>query len=418
MLALQRANTILRLMMEQALKKATSLLKNAVTEHGILASTIEADNYKRIWARDGVLAGIAGILLNNDEIIEGLRRTLITLSEYQHQLGIIPSNVSLNKNGADCSFGSIAGRVDATCWYIIGACLYLKKYPNYEKKEWLKEHIDKALLTLSYWEFNAKGLLYLSTSGNWADEYPVKGHTLYDNLLRLWGLRLYQDVFGNDETAENLHFIKEKIRINFWPEEINSTSKYVYHPRLFINSSRKKLNHWLCYLAPEGFNTTFDAAGNGLALLLNIGDEEKTDTVCNYLSSMFSYLGSELIPAFWPPIHPVDDDWSAIANNYSFDFKNNPYHFHNGGIWPVWMGLLALGLGQHGKKDLTKKILNAYFKIETPENILFHEYISSDEMKLCGKKQLCYSASGLVFMVKALEGKDTPNFNNLVGLIL
>lgn len=389
--------------MQQALNKAISLLENAVTEYGIIASTIEADNYKRVWARDGVVAGVAGILLNNEKIIEGLKRTVITLSNYQHELGMIPSNVLVKKDGVDCSFGSIAGRVDATCWYIVGACLFLKKYPDYEKKYWLKEHIDKALLTLSYWEFNAKGLLYLPTSGNWADEYPVKGHTLYDNLLRLWGMRLYRNIFGNKEAVKRLNIIEEKIRINFWPEKINIDSKQVYHPRLFENTTKKRLNNWLCYLAPEGFNTTFDAAGNALALLLNIGDEEKTETLCHYISSIFSYLGKSLVPAFWPPIHPGDEGWASIANNYSFDFKNNPYHFHNGGIWPVWMGLIALGLGHHGKRDLAEKILTDYLKIETPENIGFYEYISANEMKPSGKMPLCYSASGLVFMFKALE---------------
>ena len=38
----------------------------------------------------------------------------------------------VKKDGADYSLGGIAGRVDATCWYVVGACLYLKKYPNFE----------------------------------------------------------------------------------------------------------------------------------------------------------------------------------------------------------------------------------------------------------------------------------------------
>ena len=393
-------------MKEIALNRAVALLENAVGEHGILASTIEADNYKRVWARDGIVAGVAGVLLDNEKIIEGLKKTIITLSKYQHKLGMIPSNVLVKKNGADFSLGSIAGRVDATCWYIVGACLYLKKHPGFEKKDWLKTHLEKALLTLSYWEFNAKGLLYVPTSGNWADEYPVKGHTLYDNLLRLWGLRLYQNIFGDKKKEELLNFIEEKIKINFWPEQKNIGSKYVYHPRLFKNTTKKKLRHWLCYLAPEGFNTTFDAAGNALALLLNIGCEEKTETLCNYLKSVYSYLGKNLVPAFWPPIHPGDNDWPSIANNYSFDFKNHPYHFHNGGIWPVWMGLLSLGLSVNQKKEFSKKILTDYLKTEMPEKIEFYEYISSDKMQPGGKKPLCYSAAGLVFMATALQEND------------
>lgn len=391
--------------MEEALKKAINLLEKAVSEHGILASTIEADNYKRVWSRDGIVAGIAGLLLKNDKIIDGLNRTINTLSKFQHELGIIPSNVLVKKDGtADVSHGSIAGRVDATCWYIIGACLYLKAKPSKEHKERLKIHLDKAVQTLSYWEFNAKGLLYVPTSGNWADEYPVKGHTLYDNLLRLWGLKLYTNIYKIEESTVQLPLIEEKIKTNFWPDAAHTHSPFVYHPRLFESATKNKLNHWLCYIAPEGFNTTFDAAGNGLALLLGIGNEKQTASICHYLSAIFSYLGESLIPAFWPPIHPGDAEWNAIRNNYSFEFKNHPYHFHNGGIWPVWMGLLSLGLSHQNQQQLCEKILSSYLKIETPENIQFYEYINSSDLKPGGKKPLCYSASGLIFMVKAIEG--------------
>ena len=116
--------------MQTVLDKATILLENAVNEYGILASTVDADNYKRVWARDGIVAGIAGILLDNEKIMEGLKRTIETLTNHQHELGIIPSNVLVKPNGADCSFGSLAGRVDATCWYIIGAWSLLIQDPD------------------------------------------------------------------------------------------------------------------------------------------------------------------------------------------------------------------------------------------------------------------------------------------------
>lgn len=385
------------------LSQATHLLESACSEHGILASTIEADNYRRVWSRDGIVAGIAGLLLDNSTIIDGLRRTLLTLSNWQHELGIIPSNVLVQKGGADVSHGSIAGRVDATCWYIVGACLFLKKRPNDGLRESLHENLKKALHCLRYWEFNAKGLLYLPTSGNWADEYPVKGHTLYDNLIRLWGLRLYREVFGEDEHSAFLPKIEEKIKVNFWPIPENKNHKAKYHPRLFDEAADEDLSHWLCHLAPEGFSRTFDAAGVGLALLLNIGEEWQTKRVCDYLEAVFSEIKTEMAPAFWPPIRGGDEDWPSIANNYSFDFKNHPHHFHNGGIWPVWSGLLGLGLAARGKAKFAERMLDAYLKIEDPENIHFFEYISSDELKPGGKKPLCYSASGLVFMAKATE---------------
>lgn len=398
--------------MQTALTKASALLENACTEHGILASTADADNYRRVWARDGIVAGIAGLLLDNEKIIDGLRATLFTLSNRQHKLGMVPSNVLIENKTADLSFGSIAGRVDATCWFVVGACLFMKKRPKDGMREHLREHLKKALLTLHYWEFNAGGLLYVPTSGNWADEYPVKGHTLFDNMLRLWGLRLYREVFGEDEFTDQLPHIEAKIWTNFWPTAANIESAMVYHPRLFRSTAEAGPRHWLCYLAPEGFNRTFDAAGNGLALLLGIGEPWQTDSVCNYLEEVFSEIKTPLAPAFWPPIRPGDEDWGSIANNYSYDFKNHPHRFHNGGIWPVWMGLLGMGLAAQGKPEFAQRMLDAYLQIERPDSIEFYEYISSDGLQPGGKKPLCYSAAGLVFLANAAAGKATILTNN------
>lgn len=384
--------------MKPPLTQAAQLLETACSPHGILASTIEADNYRRVWSRDGIVAGLAGLLLENETIIDGLRATLFTLTKWQHELGMVPSNVLVKKGGADVSFGSIAGRVDATCWYVVGACLFMKKRPRDGMREHLREHLKKALLALQYWEFNGNGLLYVPTSGNWADEYPVKGHTLYDNLLRMWGLRLYWEIFGEDEFTQHLPSIEEKVKVNFWPLAENKNSNAKYHPRLFDKAADADLKHWLCYLSPEKFSRTFDAAGVGLALLLGIGEAWQTEVVCEYLESIFSEIKTDMAPAFWPPIRPGDEDWPSIANNYSFDFKNHPHHFHNGGIWPVWTGLLGMGLAAQGKPEFAERMLAAYLKTEDPGDLKFYEYISSDELKPGGKKPLCYSASGLVFL--------------------
>jgi hypothetical protein len=46
------------------------------------------------------------------------------------------------------------------------------------------------LTSFEAWEFNNKGLLYVPLSGNWADEYITDGYVLYDQLLRVWALKV------------------------------------------------------------------------------------------------------------------------------------------------------------------------------------------------------------------------------------
>ncbi|MBK7466490.1 MAG: hypothetical protein IPJ43_06555 [Saprospiraceae bacterium] len=55
--------------------------------------------------------------------------------------------------------------------------------------ELLKPAIYKCLNVLEIWEYNSRGLIYTPLGGNWADEYPTSGYTLYDNVLRYWALR-------------------------------------------------------------------------------------------------------------------------------------------------------------------------------------------------------------------------------------
>ena len=183
---------------------------------GLLASTVDADNYKRIWARDGIICGIAGLLADDTLVITGLKNTLITLAEHQHPLGMIPSNV-LPGNTNATSYGSLVGRIDANTWFVTGACLYYKNTRDETTWKTLQPALQKCRGYLKAIEFNARGWLYTPLSGNWADEYPIHGYTLYDNVLRIWGETLWARL--QNEPDESLQQLKEKTYNNFWPPE-------------------------------------------------------------------------------------------------------------------------------------------------------------------------------------------------------
>ena len=155
-------------------KDALALLHELITPYGFLASSIEADNYKRIWARDSIVCGIAGLWSEDEALIEGLSRSLQTLADYQHGTGMIPSNVLPTEE--DVSYGSLVGRIDATTWFILGACLYYKHTKNEAIWHQLKPAIEKARVYLKACEFNDRGWIYTPLSGNGADEYPIHGY--------------------------------------------------------------------------------------------------------------------------------------------------------------------------------------------------------------------------------------------------
>lgn len=386
--------------------QATALLRDACTSYGIWASPDDQENYGRVWGRDSVIAGIAGLLADDERVIQGLGDSITTLAEYQHPRGMIPSNVLPDDSNPEISYGTLAGRVDANTWFIIGTCLYLMRRPGGTLIEKLRPKMEQALELLDRWEFNAAGLLYTPISGNWADEYPIQGHTLYDNLLRLWALKLYNELFEDEKRQKQAREIEEKIRINFWPDTDRVGHPAIYHKRAFEDIAKSDHNHFACAVDPRGYDMHFDAAGNGLALLLGLASESQFKKILSYLKNIFRQVSTVLIPAFWPAITSEDSKWEDLKNNFNYNFKNYPHSYHNGGIWPVWMGFFALGASVTSNSDLPETLLRAWMKIEDPDNIKFSEYIASNTLKHGGKDRLCYSASGLIFLISAIR-KDS-----------
>lgn len=375
--------------------QAVSLLHQLTTPHGILASTIEADNYKRIWARDSMVCGIAGLWCNDEIVTEGFKKSLLVLAKSQNEWGMIPSNVMLN--GTDASFGSLVGRIDANTWFILGACLYYQQ--TWDEETWtiLKPTIEKCRNFLKATEFNNKGWIYTPLSGNWADEYPIHGYTLYDNVLRLWGEKEWLRLVGKDTSL--MESILKKTQVNFWPSK-DTEEKYIYQKPAFSKAVEQQPNHFSAFILPGKYDLRFDAAGNALALLFfGLNEPQRKE-----LSVFIKTLPQQLIPAFWPIVDKTSSDWNLLEGNYSFDFKNHPGDFHNGGIWPVWMGLFCMGLAKNGMNDVAIEIIHSFLKIvENNPHWKFQEYINSKIMTLGGKTQMGYTASGIVFMKLAMD---------------
>ena len=65
------------------LDEAIALPRSLSGPHGIHASQASMANYRAIFARDGVMAGVAGLLLGDERVCDGLARTLEGLRDTQ-----------------------------------------------------------------------------------------------------------------------------------------------------------------------------------------------------------------------------------------------------------------------------------------------------------------------------------------------
>jgi hypothetical protein len=385
---------------EILIQKALSLLHMNCTKFGILASHSDEENYKRIWARDCVIAGISGLYYNDEKIIDGLKMGLEFLGSNASIHGQIPSNVDPNTN--TISYGGLVGRIDATTWWLIGLFEYSKFTGSNELLKKFGKTILKAIRLLEIWEFNGAGLLYSPLGGNWADEYVTQGYTLYDNILYCKVLEEYGKISKKRAILNKYKKLRKKLEINYYLKKRNSSSKIekeLYHP-IAVLDNKFFAPYLVCSLGPNGVDHRFDMAGNGLALIFGYFPKSLFKRLVNFIQETSSKQGNYLLPVFSPIIFPENSDWNLLTNNYAHSFKNEPFNFHNGGCWPIWLGLLGMGVRKYGDQEISQNISNAlndFFSNETPNPFTFHEYIETQHFQEGGKGNLSYSAAGALF---------------------
>jgi GH15 family glucan-1,4-alpha-glucosidase len=372
--------------------KAIELLQKCSSSNGFLASAENTSNYKRVWARDGVICGLAALASGDEELIHTFENTLETLANNQHNNGTIPSNVLVTENQTELSYGGLAGRVDAVTWFVIGICQYAFYRKDSSFVEKYDSNIQKCLRLLEAWEFNNQHLVYVPLSGNWADEYITDGYVLYDQLLRIWALRSYNYFQKSDAITSKIQKIEHQIVVNFSPNVIVPK----YHERAY---NELQFNGFMpCSFSPAGYKTQFDAFANALVLLLNIGSDDFQNEIVKTFETIKNETDLKLIPAFWPPIQESDLDWNLLKNNCKYEFRNYPYEFHNGGSWSMVNGFYGLALLSKNQKENATQVLNSINRANEIENYSFFENFNTKTSKPNGVAFCAWSAAAAVFL--------------------
>jgi len=385
---------------EQAIK----VLENASSAFGISASADDMENYGHIWARDSAVAGLAIFAAELEDLYPVVEKSYRLLQKAAGENGQIPSNIKLDETGeiATVSFGGVAGRTDASFWWIIGSIHLLNQITNEDFKAQVEEQCKAIFKLADAWEFNGKKLMYVPMSSNWADEYITHGYVLYDQLLRYWALYLAAVYFKNESWRIKAEAVKSAIKQHFLMEIATEGS-------LFTFAQRKEMSDFdlskdfLASFSPGDRVEKFDAWSIALLLMLGIPSNGSILKIEEALKKIFSQTGNKGIPAFWPLIEE-GNLFDALQRNHSYRFKNIPGHFHNGGIWPVVNGFLVAGLGIAGLTKTAEMIKSAMedrlltHKEEKP----FSEYYDYYLGKPGGVQNLCFSASGFLLADSAL----------------
>ena len=407
----------------EAVKQATALVSKCISEHGFLASPTSNANYHRVWARDGMIIGLAALMTENGEMLASFRRTLETLAKFQGPHGEIPSNV--DPQGNRVSYGGMAGRVDADLWFLIGCGEYWEASSDDAFIEHMLPVIGKVIFLLGAWEFNNRGLLYVPATGDWSDEYVHNAYILYDQLLYLQAMRtvhhLRHRFVGSDDHVlrSKISQLKHMLQDNYWFAPEARIPDDVYHEILFEKgrkaAGRSTRRYWLPFFSPHGYGYRFDALANVLASLLDVSTPSRRESVDSYIEKNIVPDEIKLLPAFHPVIKPVDKDWEELQITFTYSFKNYPYEYHNGGLWPMITGFYVADLARRGQTGAAGEYLagihraNAMSMEGQPWS--FPEYVNGKDFLPGGNRNQGWSASAAIMGHYALQGRKVFNIH-------
>ncbi len=357
---------------------ARTLLRELCGPHGIRASSSTHANYGAVFARDGVMAGIAGLLLDDDTIASGLTRTLEHLRDLQGSEGQIASNYEV-RNGVPprVSFGSLVPRLDAPLWYLIGIGVGARAKtldPNL-----FRASVVAVVRLLDALEFNGRHLIYVPVGGDWADEYVYEGYVLHDQVLRAWALRLVADTYDEPAWRAKAGHIERAIIESFWTTDAVGRG----YP--------------LAAYSPTRTHDMFDLATSSLLALSGVAPDVGAATL-RWIANRFLARG-ELPPAFHPVIDEGHPDWSALRRYHLHGFRNLPHEYHNGGIWPIWLGWLGLALARHERRDDLDRLRTTLgARLGVAGRYRFEEFLHGLTGEPGGTAGMAYSATGVLML--------------------
>jgi GH15 family glucan-1,4-alpha-glucosidase len=358
--------------------EAVELLRALTGPDGIRASLSTTANYQAVFTRDAVMAGVAGLLAGDEAVAAGLVRTLTRLRELQGAEGQIASNYLVQADGAmRVSFGTLAPRIDSTTWYLVGIAV-ASRAGVLEPADF-RESARRVVRLLDALEYNGRHLIYIPAGGNWADEYIYDGYILYDQVLRAWALRMLAATFDERAWADKAELIDRTIADRYWP------------------AGAEDNGYPIAAFSPTTTREVFDLAACSL-LAVSGTASRLTSSTLDWIVARFLDR-DELPPAFHPVIDEDHPDWPALRRYHLHEFRNRPHEYHNGGIWPIWLGWLALGLARAGRTeplDRLRRLVDE--RTGGLDGFAFNEYLHGTTGQPGGVTKMAYSAAGLIFL--------------------
>lgn len=377
----------------QCRNEALRLLRENLTADGIMAArateAAEARRYTRVFGRDAAICALGMVASGDSELIEGARRSLLTLAEHQAENGQIPKYV--DPAVADSDFWYV-GCIDATLWWLIAVRFLAEHAPDTRFQDRVRGAVERALVWLHCQEHPRLKLLQQNEASDWADIMPRSGFVLYSNAL--W-YRVKRDYALAHQEETRHHF--EHLFFPF-SQEVPEYRRL----RLLGHYVRNRAENRDLYLSFVNFSfwgEEGDVFGNLLAVLFGLADDGHTNRI---LRSLREAHASEPYPvrAVTTPIRPHDPLWRDYMARHR---QNYAWQYHNGGCWPFIGGFLVLVLGTLGRSEEATEALYGLARANRVRDWEFNEWFHAQTGAPSGMAGQSWNAAMFILAQESLQ---------------
>ena len=395
-----------------AYEKALVSLRKCITPMGFSAASMPDnevtgtdENYNSVWARDGAITTINTLDVDDPDIVEAQRRTLITLFEHISPAGQLPANVRLLSHQPDYSgVGGICA-IDSNLWLIIAMYQFAVRREDNTLLEQYRHQLQRAMDWISAHDSNNDGLIEVPEASDWTDLFGRSYNVLYDEVLWFRANVCYArilELLGDREHAAHYHqwsqFIQGKIVRAFWPSSEHHSNHHTTEHKLTFADNQYSLGdarYLLAEITPFAFNWRCDVFGNVLAFLMGVIDAEKARTAFTF---MWGCGVNEPYPVsnLYPTVQHGDPDWRSY---YTVNLLNLPDHYHNGGIWPFVGGMWCRFIHRLGQHEVACKELHRLAELNKKgvrAEWEFNEWAHGETGRVMGKRYQAWSAASFI----------------------
>jgi glycogen debranching enzyme len=359
-----------RNLLSLAYEKALEALRKCITPRGFTSCSLADNavygtdaNYRSVWARDGAMTILSTLDLEDPEIRQCQRQTLVTLLKHQSAAGQIPAHVLIDSDRPE--YGGVGGiaSIDSVLWLVIAMYRYAEITEDWSLVHEHRQGLQKAMDWLEAHDSNGCGLLEIPEASDWADLFGWSFHVLYDEVLWQRCLFCYAatlEQLGDQQRAARYAGMAQNVQrillTNFWPTTV-AEDKGQVHPQSFTQTqfALGDARYLVAQITPFGFSWRCDVYANILAYLTNLIDQRRAMMTFRFL---WGVGVNEPWPVknLYPPVHSGDPEWREY---YTVNLLNLPDHYHNGGIWPfiggMWVRYIyKLGMTALARRELVK----------------------------------------------------------------